>query len=118
MKQTTEIDFILGQNIVNHRVACGMSRKELAGAIGVTHQQLQKYEKGINRITVSRLYDISNTLKLPISQLIEISESSFTNTTDNRAIADIMKYINKITDKTKLDAIKNLIRSISVEGAA
>lgn len=115
MKGIREIDFILGENIVRQRVASGLSRKELAEAIGITHQQLQKYEKGINRITVSRLFDIATVLKVPVNHLIEVTNGIQKESTDNRAVVDIMRYINKINDRTKLEAIKNLIRSISVD---
>jgi transcriptional regulator with XRE-family HTH domain len=117
MKKTGEIDIKLGQAIVNQRMVSGISRKELAEAIGITHQQMQKYEKGINRISVSRLHDIAAALKIQIVKFLEPESETSTNCDMNngsKALTDIMKYINKITDETKLLAIKNLIKSISV----
>lgn len=117
MKKTGEIDIKLGQAIVRYRMVAGLNRKELAQKIGVTHQQLQKYERGLNRICVARLFDIAKTLNIPVTKLLSEVESVSVNTTDkdNRSLSDIMRHINNIEDSTKLDAIKNLVKSISVD---
>jgi transcriptional regulator with XRE-family HTH domain len=115
MKKTGEIDIKLGQNLVRFRQSAGLSRKELADSIGITHQQMQKYEKGINRICVARLYDISRVLKVPLNSLIDLdSLDLITVVNENRSITDIMRYISRIQDESKLDAIKNLVRSLSI----
>ncbi len=116
MKKCGEIDIKLGQNIVKHRVACGFSRKDLAENIGITHQQLQKYEKGINRISVARLFDVAKALKVSVEELINVERSvtDIAVAKSNRSMIDIVKYINKIEDETKLDAIRNLVKSISM----
>jgi transcriptional regulator with XRE-family HTH domain len=49
-----------------------MSQMELAEKIGISYQQLQKYEKGINNISISRLKQIADVLKIPISSLLEV----------------------------------------------
>jgi len=48
-----------------------MSQERLAELLGVTFQQVQKYEKGVNRIAASRLYDIASALQQPISRFFE-----------------------------------------------
>lgn len=48
-----------------------MSQERLAELLGVTFQQVQKYEKGINRIAASRLFDISSALDMPVSRFFE-----------------------------------------------
>jgi transcriptional regulator with XRE-family HTH domain len=48
-----------------------MSQEKLADLLGVTFQQVQKYEKGINRIAASRLFDISAALEVPVSNFFE-----------------------------------------------
>ena len=45
----------------------GMSQEKLGAAIGLTFQQVQKYERGTNRIGVSRLYELSKVLDVPVS---------------------------------------------------
>ncbi len=57
-----QVDLHIGNQIYAARLAKGLSRQELSDQIGVTHQQLQKYEKGINRISVGRLVLIAKAL--------------------------------------------------------
>ena len=49
------------------RLVCDMSQTEVANALGLTFQQLQKYEKGTNRISASRLQQLCNILEVPVS---------------------------------------------------
>jgi len=53
------------------RRAANQSQDDLAGKVGVTFQQIQKYERGANRISASMLYDISRALDVPIAELFE-----------------------------------------------
>ncbi len=53
------------------RLELGMSQETLAGLLGITFQQVQKYEKGVNRIAASRLYDIANVLEVPAASFFD-----------------------------------------------
>lgn len=64
----------IGDAIKKHRLAANMSQMALAEKIGISYQQLQKYEKGINNISVFRLQQISDALKIPVIKLIESIE--------------------------------------------
>ena len=71
-----EIDVHVGQRVRQRRVLCGLSQTELANAIGLTFQQLQKYERGMNRISASKLWQISQVLDVPVQWFFkEFSES-------------------------------------------
>lgn len=61
-----DIDVHVGQRVRQRRVLCGLSQTELANAIGLTFQQLQKYERGMNRISASKLWQISQVLDVPV----------------------------------------------------
>lgn len=61
----------VGETIKKYRLAVNMSQMELAEKIGISYQQLQKYEKGINNISIYRLKQISEALKIPISSFLE-----------------------------------------------
>ena len=61
-----EIDVHVGQRVRQRRVLCGLSQTDLANAIGLTFQQLQKYERGMNRISASKLWQISQVLVVPV----------------------------------------------------
>jgi len=60
------IDGYVGARVRARRTMLGMSQQTLAAALGITFQQLQKNEKGINRIASSRLLDLSYALDVPI----------------------------------------------------
>ena len=60
------VDTHVGQRIRDKRNERGMSQTEVANALGVTFQQVQKYERGTNRVGASRLFDLSRILSVPI----------------------------------------------------
>lgn len=64
---TSSIDEHIGQRIQLRRVMMGMSQKDLAKICGVTFQQIQKYECAGNRISASRLFELSAALETPVS---------------------------------------------------
>lgn len=65
------LDKRLGQRVRTRRLEIGMSQEKLAELLGVTFQQVQKYEKGVNRIAASRLFDISAAVDMPIARFFE-----------------------------------------------
>jgi transcriptional regulator with XRE-family HTH domain len=70
------IDRKLGQRVRSRRLEIGMSQEKLAELLGITFQQVQKYEKGVNRIAASRLLDIAAALQQPVSRFFEGISSS------------------------------------------
>ncbi len=65
------IDVYVGARVKMRRTLLGMSQEKLGEAIGLTFQQVQKYERGLNRISASRLFDISKVLEVPIGFFFE-----------------------------------------------
>ena len=61
------IDVMVGKRIRLRRVQLGLSQTELGQKLGVTFQQIQKYENGTNRVSCSRLYETSVALEVPIA---------------------------------------------------
>ncbi|WP_375623315.1 MULTISPECIES: helix-turn-helix domain-containing protein [unclassified Bartonella] len=61
------IDISLGKKIRFRRNVMGFSQKQLGSHLGVTFQQIQKYEKGLNRVSAARLQEIANILDVPVS---------------------------------------------------
>jgi len=64
-------DIQIGNKIRLQRVVLGMSQERLAKEIGVTFQQVQKYEKGINRVSPARLQDIARALNMPVAHFFD-----------------------------------------------
>ena len=65
------IDVHVGSRIRLRRTLLGMSQERLAEAIGLTFQQVQKYERGANRVGASRLYDLARVLDVPVAYFFE-----------------------------------------------
>lgn len=61
------VDIHVGSRVRLRRTLLGMSQEKLGGALGLTFQQVQKYERGTNRIGSSRLYQLSRILDVPVS---------------------------------------------------
>ncbi|HEX2216769.1 MAG TPA: helix-turn-helix domain-containing protein [Xanthobacteraceae bacterium] len=70
-KAPNPIDKHVGSRVRMRRMMMGMSQEKLGGALGLTFQQVQKYEKGTNRIGASRLQQISDILQVPVSFFFE-----------------------------------------------
>ena len=70
-KAPEPIDILVGKHIRMRRLAGGMSQTALANKVGVTFQQVPKYERGTNRVGASRLTQIANVLKIPVHAFFE-----------------------------------------------
>ncbi len=69
------VDIHVGGRVRMRRLFLGLSQEKLANAIGVSFQQLQKYERGTNRISASRLYALTKFLGVPVSWFFEDAPS-------------------------------------------
>lgn len=69
------IDREVGRRLKQRRTLLGMSQERLGDLLGITYQQVQKYERGINRIGSSRLYDICRILDVPSSYFFDEAEA-------------------------------------------
>ncbi|WP_413204575.1 helix-turn-helix domain-containing protein [Rhodospirillum sp. A1_3_36] len=70
-KSPDPVDVHVGRRLRLRRTLLGMSQEQLANAVGVTFQQIQKYERGSNRVSASRLYDISKVLGVAVAFFFE-----------------------------------------------
>lgn len=69
--QPNPIDIHVGSRLRQRRTLLGMSQGKLGDTVGLTFQQIQKYERGANRIGASRLYDLSHVLDVSIAYFFE-----------------------------------------------
>jgi transcriptional regulator with XRE-family HTH domain len=70
-RRANPIDIHVGSRVRFRRMLLGMSQEKLGEKLGLTFQQVQKYEKGINRIGASRLYDLAQVLGVPVQFFYE-----------------------------------------------
>ncbi len=66
------IDVLIGKRIRHRRIAMGLTQKALGSFLGVSFQQIQKYEKSLNRVSASCLLEIATKLQVPISFFMRI----------------------------------------------
>lgn len=69
-RAVTDIDIIIGRNIRTVRTWLGLTQTRLADMLGVTFQQVQKYENGSNRVSASTLIEIARKMDVPLSDLL------------------------------------------------
>lgn len=94
------VDAHVGKRIRHRRWMVGMTQQQLAERVGIKFQQIQKYETGMNRVSASRLWDISRVLEVPIAFFFEGLEQSENAPEAARAEADIM------SDKEALNLLR------------
>lgn len=127
------IDAYVGAQIKQRRTAVGMSQTELANHLGITFQQVQKYEKGSNRVSASRLYEIAELLDVRLESFFvgveEVIKKKNTGKADKRANdktlvkfdefisrpggVDMIKAFVEIDDAAVRKQIAALIKSVS-----
>ncbi len=112
----TEGDLIIGQNLRKIRLLRGISQQELADALEITFQQVQKYEKGYNRISATRLLAIAFALQVDIKDLYGelIDENTINPSTQISTQAlEMCKILAKIEDENTFKQIKRIIRVLA-----
>jgi transcriptional regulator with XRE-family HTH domain len=70
-QNSTDIDALVGERVRSRRIQAKMSQAKLGDALGVTFEQVQKYEKGINRIGSGRLFKIAEVLECNVMDFFE-----------------------------------------------
>jgi transcriptional regulator with XRE-family HTH domain len=75
-KRATVIDGLVGERIRAHRMIRGLTQIALAEKLGLTFQQVQKYEKGINRVGAGRLLELADIFQVPIEALFPASATA------------------------------------------
>ncbi|MEN9917829.1 MAG: hypothetical protein RL662_265 [Bacteroidota bacterium] len=113
-----EIDKHIGSKILSLRLALGLSRDQLAKKLDVTQQQLQKYEKGTNRISVSRLVVIAKALSQGVSYFyegLEAANSEPVVTQHQRMCIEVSRNFMKIESAKNQTAVNILIKSLACD---
>lgn len=109
-----EIDKFIGEKIHSLRVSLGLSRQQLASMLDITHQQLQKYETGTNRISASKLLMIARALDRSVSYFYDTLDPIPQGLSErSRMILGMARNLAKITDDEHLNGLNILIRKLA-----
>ena len=124
MKSTVDpIDIHVGNNLFKYRKMRGISQMELSTRIGVTFQQLQKYEKAANRLSASRLYKAAVALSIDIGDFYDGFNDNKKSTAisktdifdlDNKTI-EMLRLFNDIKNQDIKKNLVTLLKSVSSE---
>jgi transcriptional regulator with XRE-family HTH domain len=121
------VDRHVGNRVRMRRLLVGMSQEKLGELLGITFQQVQKYEKGSNRVSASRLYQISRVLGVPVQYFYDElkeddSPSGFAESEGADAIAgalqspdgvQIARIFSETTDPDKRKLILNTVKLLA-----
>lgn len=108
----------VGARIRERRVMLGLSQQQLAQMIGVTYQQAHKYERGLNRISAGRLYEIAQVLSVPVSWFFEGLESdgpSAELTPRQRMCLELARNFAAIDNEKHQEALSQMARALAVQ---
>lgn len=115
--ETSNINNIIGNRIYNIRLSRGFSRAKLAEKVGLTHQQIAKYESGLNKVSASRLYLLSIALDTHILSFYEnIDQHSIqdeVSTQHQRLCLDLSKNFMTIKLSKVQKSIADLVKSLT-----
>ncbi len=109
-KVPNPIDAYVGSRVRTRRLMLGMSQERLAEQIGVTFQQVQKYEKGTNRIGASRLQAIAGVLAVPVAFFFQQDNTQPLNTDGLGAISGLEDLSEFLTSKEGLSLNKAFMK--------
>lgn len=114
---TIIIDKAIGCKIQEERIGLGLSRQQVAEKINVTHQQLEKYEKGTNRITTGRLIALAKALNTTAIVLLDgLEEHQALPTQHQRMCIEVSRNFMKIKDSQHQFMINMLVKTLSEGG--
>jgi transcriptional regulator with XRE-family HTH domain len=134
-KKPNPVDAHVGSRVRLRRMLLGMSQERLGESMGLTFQQVQKYEKGVNRIGASRLFQISKILDVPVQFFFEEAPyagdgSRAPGLAESDSEAFILEFLNsreglelnrafvKIGDAKVRKSVVDLVRALSSGGGA
>lgn len=116
--RATETDRHVGARIRERRIMLGLSQQQMADMIGVTYQQAHKYERGINRISAGRLYEIAQVLRVPIEYFFaEINSPDDKGPLDERQrmCLELARNFAQIPNQRHQDALSQLARVLAMK---
>jgi transcriptional regulator with XRE-family HTH domain len=106
------LDAALGERIRRRRRELGLSQSVLGGRLGITFQQVQKYENGTNRVSAVTLTKLADALSLPVTELLQDADLAATGDPDDQG-AQLMAAFGRIQSPELRAAVLILVRSLN-----
>jgi transcriptional regulator with XRE-family HTH domain len=117
------VDDHVGARIRFRRTLLGMTQEQLATALTISYQQVQKYETGANRVSAGRLFEIGQRLGVPVAYFFEgldpsIVPEGLPHGGRNRIAIDLVRNFLEIADEDQRAALANLVKTLKGNGHA
>jgi transcriptional regulator with XRE-family HTH domain len=114
-QDTKNIERYVGQRIRERRTMLGLTQQQLAQMIGVTYQQAHKYERGINRVSAGRLFQLARVLGVDVGFFYEgLGSVSGSNVGERqRMCLDLARNFSRIHDSRQQEALSQLCRVLA-----
>ncbi len=117
LNRANDTDRHVGARIRERRIMLGFSQQQMADLIGVTYQQAHKYERGINRISAGRLYEIAQVLGVPVGYFFEGLDNhrSPELSARQRMCLELARNFSSIANERHQEALSQLARALASE---
>ena len=112
-RMTTDVDVVIGKQIRTLRILNKMSQQDLGDKVGITFQQIQKYEKGTNRICASRLYEVSKIFNVPVSAFYVVDPRLDLADGKSSSCSKILKHWAKLKTQKGRDMATAVVRILA-----
>ena len=115
--RTQDVDRHVGARVRERRIMLGFTQQQLADLIGVTYQQAHKYERGINRISAGRLYEIAHVLSVPVNYFFEGLDGDSIRAVSprERMCLELARNFAQIPNERYQEALSQLARVLAAE---
>jgi len=115
--RTQDIDRHVGARVRERRIMLGFTQQQLADLIGVTYQQAHKYERGINRISAGRLFEIAHVLSVPVNYFFEglSGDEGRQVSSRERMCLELARNFAHIPNERHQEALSQLARVLAAE---
>ena len=115
--RTQDIDRHVGARVRERRIMLGLTQQQLADLIGVTYQQAHKYERGINRVSAGRLYEIAQVLSVPVGYFFEGLQGQAARSISprERMCLELARNFAQIPNERHQEALSQLARVLATD---
>ncbi len=115
--RTQDIDRHVGARVRERRIMLGLTQQQLADLIGVTYQQAHKYERGINRVSAGRLYEIAQVLSVPIGYFFDGLDGQGARSVSprERMCLELARNFAQIPNERHQEALSQLARVLAAD---
>jgi transcriptional regulator with XRE-family HTH domain len=115
--RTQDIDRHVGARVRERRIMLGLTQQQLADLIGVTYQQAHKYERGINRVSAGRLYEIAQVLSVPVGYFFDGLDGQVARSVSprERMCLELARNFAQIPNERHQEALSQLARVLAAD---